>query len=127
MGDHSTKRQRVQPPPPEQLPGADTSSPTAADNNKRKYNGPCCGGLKLADAVQINMAKRIGACWVSDEKGHLVATKCGKCKKIVVPTFEQRQRMERFKLKSIYDEVQLRDAEASTGFSPEELLAICKA
>lgn len=55
----------------------------------------------------------------------MVATKCGKCKKIIVPTAEQLDRMARFKLISVYDEVQLREFEAA-GFTPEEALALAK-
>ena len=101
---------------------------------KRKYNGPCCGGDKMAgtgpgyvliDAVQLAMAKRTKASWKADGKG-VVATKCGNCKKIILPTATQQQRMQRFNLPSVYDERQLSEVEASTGLPPEDVIVLFK-
>ena len=123
------KRQRTELPP--QDVAADNASTGLAD---KKYNGPCCGGDKLAGigpgyklvlVTQIGMAKRIKASWV-DKDGRLVATKCGKCKKIILPTRQQLDRIERFKLKSAHDEVQLSQMEKETGFSAEECMALVK-
>ena len=124
----AAKRQRVAAVAPQ------IAEDASAAPAKNLYNGPCCNGVKLAgtgpgykltDAVQINMAKRTRACWVSDDKTKgLVATKCGRCKKIIVPTAEQLQRVQQFKLNSIFEEVQLREAEAATGLPPAEVIAL---
>ena len=121
------KRQRVN------APDASSHAPSGEAEEKSVHNGPCCFGVKVAgtgpgykltDVAQIGLAKRTKACWMNGEK-RLVATKCGKCKKIIVPTAEQLDRMARFKLISVYDEVQLREFEAA-GFTPEEALALAK-
>ena len=122
------KRQRVN------APGAVAPSAQANDDEQRKHNGPCCGGIKLAgtgggyklvEPVHIGIAKRTKACWVSSDK-KLVATKCGKCKKIIVPNAEQLDRMKRFNLKSVQEEAQLREIERLTGFSAAELAVPCE-
>ena len=79
----------------------------------------------LLKVVSCGIAKRTKACWVSSDK-KLVATKCGKCKKIIVPNAEQLDRMKRFNLKSVQEEAQLREIERLTGFSAAELAVPCE-
>ena len=121
----STKRQRVQAP-------AAAEAPAPVEPNK--FNGPCCGGVRFAGAApgyelklntQIQLAKRIKASWVN-EKGELRAAKCGNCKKIIVPTGEQLERMVRFKLKSVFEERQLHEIAVASGMTAEEALAMWK-
>jgi thiol-disulfide isomerase/thioredoxin len=123
------KRQRVSAPEAK----APSNSPPAPPE-KNTFNGPCCGGVKaagtgpgykLVDAVHIGIARRTKACWMNDET-KLVATKCGKCKKIIFPTTKQLARMKRFNI-SVHDEVQLREVEQATGCSPQEALDLFKA
>ena len=128
----AAKRQRVL---PLATSGAadDFAQNSSAINSS--YNGSCCGGPKLAgtapgyklvDNIQIQLAKRTKASWIRKDDKVLVAAKCGKCKKIIVPNSEQLARMERFKLKSVLEEVELRDFEVKTGISGEEAIALLK-
>ena len=123
------KRQRVHPPS-----AVDDPSPISA-SAKRQHNGPCCGGdkvagtgagYKLVDHTQIKIAERTKASWVRDKDKVLVATRCGFCKKIIAPTEDQRARMERLNLKSVREEVELRDFETMTGMTAEDALAFAK-
>ena len=126
----AAKRQRVHPP----ARAADELSPISM-SAKRQHNGPCCGGdkvagtgpgYKLGEFTQIKLAERTKASWVRESDKAVVATKCGSCKKIIVPTDEQCARMERFKLKSVREEVELCDFESKTGMAAEDAVAFSK-
>ena len=87
----ASKRQRLEEEEPPRKPRSPIS-----EERKRQYNCSSCGGSRLAgmggpyklrEASVVAMAKRTQACWMDLEKG-LVATKCGQCKKLIVPVQE---------------------------------------
>ena len=71
----------------------------------RSKNCLACGGTRLAGSSAVKLTKQFdlelarshNATWIDSGKG-VVATKCGKCKKIVLPTATQRIRMQQHEL-----------------------------
>ena len=120
----ASKRQRLEEPPRK------PRSPIS-EERQRQYNCSSCGGSRLAgmggpyklredrEASVVAMAKRTQACWMDREKG-LVATKCGLCKKLIVPTDEQ------FKIMAMGHTIPEAAQLIATGWTADDLAAVAK-
>ena len=100
----AAKRQRVQHPTAPSSEDEPPSPISAAQLAKKaSYNGRCCGGTRIAgdaafrflpgEEAKVALAKQAQACWTDDIQGILFVTKCGKCKKMIFPTKDQKDMM----------------------------------